>query len=119
MTYAEWERDCRAIAKREGMTAEQLDRMLSIHKDRPAKEMAMTPLRRAIEAVHNTPRRKGDAKDLSDEGAEDIVRAVLMAIREPDTKTCLAGEATGNYHEGCDPVDCFPAMIDSILEREA
>lgn len=36
MTYDEWLRDCLAIAAREKLTAAELDRMLSMHRDRPA-----------------------------------------------------------------------------------
>lgn len=35
MTWEKWERECRAMAVRDGMTEAELDRMLSIHLDRP------------------------------------------------------------------------------------
>lgn len=76
----------------------------------------MTPLQRAIEAVHNTPRRKGDALDVSDEGAEDIVRAVLMAIREPGsaiTNAVVEGWFSVRVQNG---PTAWIAGIDAILE---
>ncbi|WP_447910534.1 hypothetical protein [Brevundimonas bullata] len=44
-----------------------------------------------------------------------LARAVLMAVRNPNNSVLLAGEATGDQYEGCDPADCWPAMIDAIL----
>lgn len=39
MNYREWERACREAQKRDGFDEKVLDRMLSIHLDRPAKGM--------------------------------------------------------------------------------
>lgn len=36
MTFDQWERDCRAMAVRDNLSGDELDRMLSMHKDRPA-----------------------------------------------------------------------------------
>lgn len=72
----------------------------------------MSALRRAIEAVQTVDRRKGDALDVGDEGARDIVRGVLMAVRAE-----AHGVAAEVYGEQCveKEVDDFNAMIDAIL----
>ena len=54
-------------------------------------------------------------RDADREMIRGYVRAVLMAVRNPSNSVLLAGEATGDQYEGCDPADCWPAMIDAIL----
>ena len=49
----------------------------------------------------------------------DAARAALLAIREPDEAVILAGQATGNSYDGCDPEASWPAMIDAILNEPA
>lgn len=46
-----------------------------------------------------------------------LARAALLAMREPDSATVLAGDATGDQYEGCEPEECWPAMIDAILKE--
>ena len=72
-------------------------------------------LEKAAAAVSDCERENGDAFDISEAMALKIARAVLMAVRNPSNSVLLAGEATGDQYEGCDPADCWPAMIDAIL----
>lgn len=75
----------------------------------------MTPLEKAVAAVHAVERRKGDALDVGDEGARDIVRAVLLAIREPTTDLERAGEAMDTPGHQTSAASHFTAIIDAIL----
>lgn len=59
----------------------------------------------------------GEGGDITD--PQDIVRAVLLAIREPDDAMALAGGALtypGPYSDGCDDaIGVWQAMIDVAL----
>lgn len=72
-----------------------------------------TMLERAARAARDDAAIYG--ADLTVDQAAHVARAVLMAVREPSNSVLLAGEATGDQYEGCDPADCWPAMIDAIL----
>lgn len=71
-------------------------------------------LEKAVEAVMLVERRKGDAFDVGPECAEDIARAVLMAVREPDDEVMWQACEAGNrpLHD-----KDFPAIIDAILNN--
>lgn len=60
----------------------------------------------------------GSAEDCSKEvrrrNAVEIARAVLMAVREPDTDVCFVGDQLVGDH-GSNGQGVFTAMIDAIL----
>lgn len=69
-------------------------------------------LDKAAEAVMSVEPGRGNAFDVGPECAKEIVRAALMAIREPDDVIAQAGwNAHGETPER------FTAMIDAILNE--
>lgn len=88
-------------------------------------------LERATSAIQDLPRERGDAFDISDRAALNIVRAVLLAVREPDDAMLQPGCAkhTPGVPVSEDRPDECPAfvrrrkvwanMIDTILAEEA